>query len=352
MKIKNLFHPPISKTQITLFFRQLATLIQADIPLMNSLNILREGKNNKPLHILMTTIAHEIAAGHTLAQCLSKFPRYFDSLSCHLIRVGEESGTLVTMLQRIALHKEKMLMIKNKLKQALFYPCIILLVSLVTSIIMLVVVIPRFAELFQSMHSALPAFTNGVIHLSHLLCQYFWLLLFPILGVILFWYRYPYSIKLQSATESFILNIPSVNQLYTKIILARFSRSLATTFAAGVPISESLPTIASTTGSRIYSAAILKLRAQITKGQQLHQAMRKCMHFPPLLVQMVKIGEESSMLDKMLEKIADIYENDIDQWISHVGSLTEPLIIVILGVLIGGLVIAMYLPIFKLGNIL
>jgi type IV pilus assembly protein PilC len=352
MKIKNLLHQRISKTQIALFFRQLATLLQADIPIINSLSILRENKNNKPLHILITTLTHEITEGHTLAQCLSKFPRYFDHLSCHLIRVGEQSGTLVAMLQRIAFHKEKVLVIKNKIKQTLFYPCIILLVSLVTSTIMLVVVIPRFAELFQSMHGTLPAFTNGVIHLSHLLRQYCWLLLFPISGVILFWHRYVHSIKLQSATESFILNIPSVNQLYSKIILARLSRSLATTFAAGVPISESLPTIATTTESPIYRAAILRLRAQITKGQQLHQAMRKFTHFPPTFVQMVKIGEESGTLDKMLEKIADMYENDIDQWVSRMGSLTEPLIIVILGVLIGGLVIAMYLPIFKLGNIL
>ncbi|MCC2667451.1 MAG: type secretion system protein, partial [Gammaproteobacteria bacterium] len=306
MKIKNLFHPRISKTQMALFFRQLATLLQANIPIINSLNILREDKNNKPLHILITTLTHEITSGHTLAQCLNKFPRHFDHLSCHLIHVGEQSGTLVTMLQRIALHKEKILVIKNKFKQALFYPCIILLVSLVTSTIMLLIVIPRFAELFQSMHSTLPAFTNGVIHLSRLLRQYYWLFLFPTLGITLFWYRYQHSTKLQSATESFILTIPSINQLYSKIILARLSRSLATTFAAGVPISESLPTIASTTGSPLYRAAILKLRTQITKGQQLHQAMRKFTYFPPAFVQMVKIGEESGTLDKMLEKIADI----------------------------------------------
>ena len=350
----------ISKLEISLFFRQLATLMQADIPIIHSLTILLESKNNhKSLQILIAAISHDIATGHTLAQCFHKFPRHFDPLSCHLISIGEQSGTLITMLQRIALHKEKMLAIKNKIKHALFYPGVILFVSLVTSMIMLVVVIPRFAELFQSMHSTLPAFTLGVIYLSQLLRHWFGLFLLPVFLIPFFFYYFKHSKSnpklnpvLNSIIKSLVLKTPYFSQIYTKIMLARFSRSLATTVAAGIPISESLPIIAHTTGSGIYSTAILKLRAQITKGQQLHQAMRKNTLFSSLLVQMVKMGEESGTLEKMLEKVADMYEIEFDQWISTMGSLTEPLIIVILGVLIGGIVIAMYLPIFRLGNIL
>jgi len=304
------------------------------------------------LRQLLTIIKMELEAGNTLSTCLSKFPKFFDTLTCHLIQTGEQSGTLAISLDRIALHKEKLLFIKNKIKQILFYPVIVLLVALAISITMLTVVIPRFAELFQSMHSTLPAFTLAIIHLSDLIRHYYWVSLFPIIAIILLTYYIQHSPSLKYKIEQFILQLPYLGSLYIKIILSRFCRTLATTFAAGVPINDCLNTIAYANSSNLYGQTILKLRVQITKGQQLHQAMQREKFFPNLLVQMIKVGEESGTLARMLEKIASIYEADIDHWVTMCGHLLEPLIIAILGVLIGGLVVAMYLPIFKLGTVM
>lgn len=342
----------IPTLDIALFFRQLAALITAGIPIVQSCEILRKSQKNRPLQQVIATIKINMEAGNALSWCLSQFPRYFDSLICHLIQTGEQSGTLPITLDRIALHKENLLSIKNKIKQALFYPTIVLLVALVVSITMLTVVIPRFAELFQSMHSSLPIFTLGVIHLSELIRTYDWLTLFPLLAILLLIYYSHHSASFRCSIERLILQTPYFGHIYAKIILTRFCRTLATTFAAGIPISESLKTIAYTNGSNFYAQTILKLQVQIAKGQQLHQAMHRQLFFPPMLVQMVKIGEESGTLERMLEKIASIYEADVTYFISNCGHLLEPLIIAILGVLIGGLVIAMYLPIFKLGTVM
>ncbi len=337
---------------LALFFRQLAALLSAGIPIIQGVDILRQSQSNKTLKQLLTIIKMDLEAGNVLSKCLSKFPRHFDTLTYHLIQTGEQSGTLSTALDRIALHQEKLLSIKNKIKQALFYPAIVMVVALAVSATMLTVVIPRFAELFQSMHSSLPVFTLTIIHLSEWIRHYYWLTLLPLLGIIVLIYYIRHSTFLQYKIELFILQTPWLGSIYMKIILSRFCRTLATTFAAGVPISESLNTIAYATGSHFYAQTILKLRVQIIKGQQLHQAMQRLLFFPSLLVQMVKVGEESGTLEKMLEKIASIYEAEIDHWMAMCGRLLEPLIIAILGVLIGGLVIAMYLPIFKLGTVM
>jgi type IV pilus assembly protein PilC len=347
MKNKN-----ISTLDMALFFRQLAALIAAGVPILQGFDILRQSQTNKTLQQLLTVIRTDLEAGNELSWCLSQFPRHFDTLTCYLIKIGEQSGTLSSILDRIALYKEKIFAIKNKIKQALFYPAIVLIVAFAVSLTMLTMVIPRFAELFQSMHSALPLFTQMIIHFSAWVCHYYCLLLLPPLTVLLLIYYFKSSTFLRYKIEYFILQIPYFRVIYMKIILSRFCHTLATTFAAGLPISESLKTIAYANGSYIYAQAILKLQIQITKGQQLHQAMQKQLLFPKLVVQMVKIGEESGTLTQMLEKIAAIYEADIDHWVTLCGHLLEPLIITILGVLIGGLVIAMYLPIFKLGTVL
>jgi len=342
----------IPALDLILFFRQLAALITAGIPIVQSCEMLCKNQKNTSLQRVITLIKINMEAGNALSWCLSQFPRYFEPLICHLIETGEQSGTLPIMLDRIALHKENLLSLKNKIKQSLFYPTIVLLVALGVSITMLTVVIPRFAELFQSMHSSLPIFTLGVIHLSELIRTYYWLALFPSLAILLLAYYSHHSASLRCRIERLILQTPYFGPIYAKTILTRFCRTLATTFAAGIPISESLKTIAYANGSIFYAQTILQLRAQIVKGQQLHQAMQRQLFFPPLLVQMVKIGEESGTLERMLEKIASIYEADVGYFISNCGHLLEPLIIAILGVLIGGLVIAMYLPIFKLGTVL
>ncbi len=335
---------------LILFFRQLATLISAGVPIIQALDILRHGQSNKILRYLLMIIKQDLEAGNALSACLSKFPRYFDVLTCHLIQIGEQSGTMVIMLNRIASHKEKLLSMQNKLKQVLFYPAIVMLVAMTVTIIMLTMVVPRFAELFQTMHHTLPAFTLTIIHLSEWVCHYYWLMLFPVTAIVPLIYYFHHSALLRNKIERLILQLPYVGPIYTKIILSRFCRTLATTFSAGVPISDCLHSIAYATGSHFYAQIVLKLRVQITKGQQLHQAMQKHPVFPHLLIEMVKVGEESGTLEKMLEKMATIYESDLEHGMAMCGHLLEPLIMVILGVLIGGLVIAMYLPIFKLGT--
>lgn len=346
------FNKNISSLELTLFFRQLAALISSGIPIVQGLDILRKSQSNHALQQLLRNIKIDLEAGNALSHCLAKFPKIFDVLTCHLIQTGEQSGTLALALDRIALHKEKLLSIKNKIKQALFYPIIVMIVALAVSLTMLTVVIPRFAELFQSMHSTLPAFTLAIIHLSEFIRSYYWLSLFPIMAVLLLTYYLQHSSVFKIKFERGILLLPYFGTLYMKIILSRFCRTLATTFSAGVPINDCLYTIAYANGSNLYGQTILKLRMQITKGQQLHQAMQREPLFPYLLVEMVRVGEESGTLAKMLEKIANIYEADIDHWVTICGHLLEPLIMGILGVLIGGLVIAMYLPIFKLGTVM
>ncbi|MCD6038803.1 MAG: type secretion system family protein [Gammaproteobacteria bacterium] len=345
------FNQSICDLDKALFFRQLSVLMIAGIPIIQSCEILGKNQKNKTLQYLITIIKINMESGHQLSWCLSQFPQYFDLLTCHLIQIGEQSGTLSLALDRIALHKEKRLSIKNKVKQALLYPAIVTVVALIISLIMLTLVIPRFAELFQSMHCSLPTFTLTIIHLSKWIQKEYGLIFLILLAFFFLVYYFHNSPLLRWRIELILLRTPYLGPVYMKTILARFCCTLATTFAAGLSISDSLKSIAHANSSAVYAQAILKLQTHIKKGQQLHQAMQKQVFFPNLLVQMVKIGEESGMLEKMLEKITNIYEADIDSWLLHCNRLLEPLIILILGVLIGGLVIAMYLPIFKLGTV-
>lgn len=350
---KNIFdlikiNKKISTLEITFFFRQLATLITAEIPLLQSFNLLEKSQKNHLLSALIKKIKAEIEAGNGLGSALKKFPYYFDALTCQLIQMGEHSGTLNKILNRIAHTKESTLKLKTKLYQALFYPVTVLIVASLVTLIMLIAVVPRFADLFQSMHSQLPAFTRSVIYFSHFIRMYFWLAIFPLTGMGIFYYFVKRSLRLQDIKDAYLLKIPTVK----KIILARITRGLSMTFSAGIPIIESLKMLAPLTGNRLYSQAVLALRHSIEKGQQLHAAMQLTILFPPLLTQMVKIGEESGMLTAMLDKTAELYETDIDHFFTTFGHLLEPLIILVLGVLIGGLVIAMYLPIFKLGTVI
>jgi type IV pilus assembly protein PilC len=346
------FNKKISTINIILFLRQLATLITSGIPLVQGCEILQQSQKNNALQTLIIAIKADIEAGKALARTLRKFPHYFDGLTCHLISIGEETGTLAVMFTRIALYKEKVFAIKKKFKQALFYPALVIILALSISLVMLIFVVPRFAELFQNIPGSLPLFTQGVIQLSRFIRDYSWLGLFLLIGLGVLSYYYNHAVKPQPAMKDWIFKLPYIGQIFIKIALIRFIRSLATTFAAGAPLKESLKTIAFVCGYHSYTKAILKLQTEISQGQQLHYAMQKNSLFPNMLIQMVKVGEESGRLDYMLEKIAEIYEAEVDYRVTNLSHLLEPLIMIILGVLIGGLVIAMYLPIFKLGTVL
>lgn len=343
----------ISSLDITVLFRQLATLISSGVPIVQSLEVLRQSNHDHfSLQKLIQSIKHEIENGKTLMNSLCKFPRYFDNLTCHLVNAGEQSCTLDKILKRIASHKEKSHALKRQIKQALFYPSLIFFTAIAMSITMLTFVVPRFAELFQSMHKELPAFTQLIIFLSTLIRDQYWLILpFLILSVITFYY-FKVSPQFKNKIDYYILKIPFLNTIIKKIILARLTRTLAITYSAGIPITQALKIIANIAGNTTYSKAITTIQTRVTLGQQLHTAMRMNALFPAMPIQMIKIGEESGTLEHMLEKIAELYESDIDHLISNLNQLLEPLIMITLGVLIGGLVIAMYLPIFKLGTVI
>ena len=337
---------------LNLFFRQLATLINAGIPIATAIHILNQNSNEVALSLILKTLKEDIDTGNQLAFSLQKFPRDFDTMTCSLIHAGEKTGTLDIMLERIAHHKEKRFLLKNKIKQALFYPAIIVTVAIVVTTIMLTFVVPRFAELFSNMHSTLPLFTLIIIHLAGFMQHSIGIIFFISVatgGLI-------YSIKNKPRVKLFLdrllLQIPLVGNLLQKFILAGFSRSLATVFAAGIPITEALKILTFSTGNIVYGNIIQKLYLDISIGKQLHFSMQTCKLFPSMMLQMIQIGEESGTLEKMLTKIAEFYESDLDHIIGNLSRLLEPLIMIILGVVIGGLVIAMYLPIFKLGAVI
>lgn len=342
----------IKPHNINIFFRQLATLLIAGIPIAAALQVLHQNAKELALSFMLKTLKDDIDAGNQLAFCLQKFPHAFDSMTCSLIHAGEKSGTLDIMLERIALHKEKRSILKNKIKQALFYPIIIVTVAVLVTIIMLTFVVPRFAELFNNMHTSLPLFTLMVIHLADFMQRSMGIfaLLIIVIGGLLYSVRNKPRVKL--SLDRLLLNIPISGMLLQKFILASFARSLATVFAAGIPITEALKILISSTGNALYAEAIQKLYLDISVGKQLHFAMQTCKLFPSMMLQMIEIGEESGTLEKMLTKISEFYEADLNHIIGNLSKLMEPLIMIILGVVIGGLVIAMYLPIFKLGAVI
>lgn len=342
----------ISSLDVAIFFRQLATLITANIPIVQSCEILSRNQEKFQLKKLILSLKQEIESGKNLTKALQKFPRYFDDITCQLVHAGEKSGTLETMLKRIAQYKEKSIRLKKQILQALFYPTIIFIVAIIVSIMLLTLVVPRFADLFNTMHGHLPTFTLYIIALSNFMRSYAYLGILPLLAVILLSYFFKNSIRMKNKIDHLLLCTPFLGNLLKKIILARFSRNLATTFAAGVPITDALHIIAKISGNSIFTQAIMTLQKNVNSGQQLHLAMQQNPLFPAMPIQMIKIGEETGSLEHMLEKIAEWYEADIDHFIANLSQLLEPLIMIILGVLIGGLVIAMYLPIFKLGTVL
>ena len=342
----------IKPLDVTLFTRQMATMIQAGIPLIQSFDIVAKGITNTRMKELVHTIKKDVETGTTLTMSLRKHPQYFNELFCNLIDAGEKSGSLDIMLDKVATYKEKIESIKSKIKKALAYPMAVMVVAFLVTAGLLMFVVPQFESLFASFGADLPALTHGVITLSKIF-QHYWYLIFGGLGSAIYTFHYfrTHSDKFAQAIDRYLLKLPVVGSILEKAAIARFTRTLAITFAAGLPLVEALKSVAGATGNILYSQATDKIRDDISNGQQMQLAMERTNLFPSMVVQMVAIGEESGTLEKMLSKVADYYEEAVDNDVDALSSLLEPIIMSILGVLVGGLVVAMYLPIFKLGSV-
>lgn len=342
----------ISRLDITIFFHQLVSLISAGIPIVQSCELLSQSQENQSFRKIIQSIKVNLETGKQFAVCLRQFPEYFDELTCHLVHTGEQTGTFCNMLKRITIHHEKIYLFKNKLKQALFYPMIISIISIIVTLVILIMIVPRFAELFSSMQQPLPLFTLIIIKFSQLIRSYGWVCICLLGFYFIIRSQFPKISAGRFLLKICLPKLPVFNVLIHKMKLVQWLRTLCMSLSAGVPIIETLKIMTYTNDKALDNSILRELQTQILKGEQLHSAMQKNPLFPIMLVQMVKIGEESGMLEHMLEKIAELYENDIAQLTTNLSHLLEPLIMVILGVLIGILVIAMYLPIFKLGTML
>jgi len=337
---------------IAIFARQIATMMHAGVPLVQSFEIIGEGNDKPMMQKLILGIKTEVEGGVSLAEALAKYPLYFDQLFINLVNAGEQSGALETMLDKLATYKEKTEALKAKVKKALFYPIAVLCVAFIVTLILLVFVVPQFEELFESFGADLPALTVFVIDLSEFMQKWWYVIAGSIGGVIWLFLRIKKtSHKLQEAVDRIMLKAPVIGEITTKSAIARFSRTLETMSAAGVPLVEAMDSVAGACGNIIYHDASLKIRDEVSQGTQLQTSMRNTGLFPNMAIQMVSIGEEAGSLDNMLAKVADFYETEVDNAVDALTSLLEPLIMSVLGVLVGGLIIAMYLPIFKLGAV-
>lgn len=342
----------IKPGDIAVFSRQMATMMKAGVPLVQAFDIVADGLENPSLRDLVLAIRDDVASGSGFAPSLRKHPKYFDDLFCNLVEAGEQSGALETMLDRIATYKEKTEALKAKIKKALTYPIAVIVVAIVVTGILLVKVVPQFASTFSSFGAELPAFTLFVLHLSEVAQQWWFIILLGMAGfVFLFKEAVRRSESFAYVVDKYMLKIPIVGKILYLSVMARFARTLSTTFAAGVPLIDALTSVAGAAGNRIYGDAIIKVREDVSTGIQLNTALRTRSLFPVLLVQMSAIGEESGALDEMLDKVALYYEEAVDNMVDSLTSLLEPMIMSVLGVLIGGLMIAMYLPIFQIGQV-
>ena len=353
-KSKPLFSSkPVKPSDISAFTRQMATMMKAGVPLVQSFDIVEEGADKESLRELISAIRDDVASGLSFGGSLRKHPKYFDNLFCSLVEAGEQAGALETMLDRIATYKEKTESLKGKIKKALTYPITVILVAVIVTAILLIKVVPIFADTFSNFGADLPSFTLFVLGISEA-AQEWWLTW--LVGIIVAFFSirelHRRSPAFEAAVDKYSLKIPIIGNVLYHAIIARFARTLSTTFAAGVPLVDALNSVAGASGNVVYRNAIHKVRDDVTTGIQLHMALRATKKFPVLLLQMAAIGEESGALDDMLEKAALHYEEAVDNAVDNLTTLLEPLIMSVLGVLVGGLLIAMYLPIFKLGAVI
>lgn len=347
------FGNKITPMDIAIVSRQIATMLGAGVPLVQSLQMIAKGNEKPPLRELMTSIANEVASGTPLSQTLRGHPKYFDDLYCDLVDAGEQSGALETIYDRISIYKEKSESLKSKIKKAMFYPAAVLVVAGVVTMLLLLFVIPQFQDIFEGFGAELPAFTLFVLAISDAVQSYWYIILgIVILAVFLFKKAHLKSQKVRNNTDKFILKIPVISTILDKAAVARFARTLSTTFAAGIPLVDALISAAGASGNYVYRTAINTVRTEVMGGMQMNVAMKTTGAFPDMVGQMVMIGEESGDLDGMLSKVADIYEQQVDDAVDALTSLLEPMIMVVLGVVVGGLIVAMYLPIFQLGSVI
>jgi len=342
----------VTPGDIAIFSRQLATMMTAGIPLVQSFDIVGAGHENPAMQKLILAIKSDVEGGTSLAEALAKHPYHFDDLFVSLVSAGEQAGALETLLDKIATYKEKTEAIKKKIKKALFYPAAVVVVAIVVTAILMIFVIPEFESLFQGFGADLPAFTRFVIDISKFVQSYGWLLVIAIGGGI--WGLLEAKKRNRGVQHFFdraMLKLPIIGVILNKSSIARYARTLSTTFAAGVPLVEALASVAGACGNIVYEGAVLRMRDEVATGQRLQRAMENTDLFPNMVNQMIAVGEESGSLDAMSSKVADFYEEEVDNAVDSMSSLLEPLIMAILGVLVGGLVIAMYLPIFKMGAV-
>lgn len=342
----------ITAGDIAIFSRQLATMLDSGVPLVQAFDIVGRGHENPAMQDLVMAIKNDVESGTSLNEALSKHPHYFDKLYVNLVTAGEAAGVLDTLLDKIATYKEKTESTKKKIKKALTYPASVVVVAFIVTAILLIFVVPQFESLFKGFGADLPAFTRMIVDLSEAFRDYWWAI-FGGIGalVVVFVQAKKRSKGFNEALDKIGLKFPIIGSILHKAAYARYARTLATMFAAGVPLVEALESVAGATGNIVYEKAILQMRDQVSSGQQLQLAMKQTNLFPNMMVQMVAIGEEAGSLDTMLSKVADFYEEEVDNAVDSLSSLIEPLIMCVLAVLVGGLVIGMYLPIFKLGQV-
>jgi type IV pilus assembly protein PilC len=342
----------ITPFDIAMLTRQMATMMKAGVPLVQSFDIVADGLENKGLQALVQSIRNDIASGTSFAGALRKHPKHFDDLYCNLVDSGEKAGALEQMLDRIAMYLEKTEILKKKVKKAMTYPIAVVVVAVLVTAILLVKVVPQFESLFQGFGADLPVFTQFIIEISEWMQQWWFIVLLGIVGTIyLFKEAKSKSQKFSDFVDKYVLKLPIVGEIIDKSAVAKFGRVLSTTFASGVPLVDALESVAGATGNAVYRDAVMKIRDDVSSGTQLQMSMKTTGVFPVMAVQLTSIGEESGNLDEMLEKVADHYEGVVDDMVDNLTALMEPMIMVVLGVLVGGLIIGMYLPIFQMGQV-
>jgi type IV pilus assembly protein PilC len=342
----------VGEKDISIFTRQLATMMKSGVPLLQAFDIVGRGHANPAVAKLLLDIKADVETGSSLSQAFRKYPLYFDALYCNLVAAGEQAGILDTLLDRLATYKEKIIAIKSKIKSALFYPIAVIVVAFVITAVIMIFVIPAFKDVFKSFGADLPAPTLLVIAISDFFVAYWWAIFGIIFGgLFAFFEAWKRSEKVQMMMDRLLLRLPIFGDIIRKAVIARWSRTLSTMFAAGVPLVESLDSVGGAAGNYVYKAATKQIQGDVSTGVSLTNAMTNVNLFPNMVTQMVAIGEESGALDSMLSKVADFFEQEVDDAVEAMSSLMEPIIMVVLGTLIGGMVVAMYLPIFKLGAV-
>jgi type IV pilus assembly protein PilC len=342
----------IKPVDIALLSRQIATMLSAGVTLIQTIEMIASGHANKKMRTLLSEIGASVSAGNPLSATLRKYPDYFDDLYCDLVETGEQSGALETIYDRIAIYKEKSEALKSKIKKAMFYPIAVVVVAFIVTTILLIFVVPQFEEIFSSFGAELPAFTQFVLGISRGMQDYGLMIAGGVFAAgTLFARAHKKSLKLRDSVDKKILKIPVIGEILKKASVARFTRTLATTFAAGVPLMGALDSAAGAAGNAVFRDAILFVKKEVSAGIPMNVGMRSTAVFPEMVVQMIAIGEEAGAVDEMLSKVATIYEGEVDDMVDGLTSLLEPMIMAVLGVVIGGLIVAMYLPIFEMGNV-